>query len=153
MIIGGDPFANIRRLVKAPAHTMRTYQIDQPLSTHYRRATCQEVDCSAYAGGWVMGFDLTDPDKAAAARWIRDHSGRTFTARVTDRTVTLTFAAGQACFAKHRVPLQREPFYVVRGGDWRGNVTRERTRHGSADTFVDQWENDLDKLNTIRERG
>lgn len=149
----GDPFANIRRLVKAPTHTMRTFQIDQPLETHYRRATCAEVECSAYANGWVMGFDLTDPDKRAAARWIRDHSGRTFTAQVSEGKVTLTFAAGQTCFAKHRVPLQREPFYVVRNGDFRGCPTRERVRHATADTFVDQWDNDLDKLNTIRERG
>lgn len=149
----GDPYANIRRLVKAPVHTMRTFQIDQPLETHFRRATCAEVECSAHASGWVMGFDLTDPDKAAAARWIRDHSGRTFTAQVTPGKVVLTFAAGQTCFAKHRVPLEREPFYVVRGGDFRGNPTGYRVRPANADDFVDQWDNDLDKLNRIRERG
>lgn len=149
----GDPYANIRRLIKAPTHTMRTFQIDQPLDTHYRRATCAEVECAAHAGGWVMGFDLTDPDKAAAARWIRDRSGRTFSAVVADGKVTLTFPAGQSCFAKHRVPLGREPFYVVRGGDFRGNPERYRVVHRDADTFVDQWDTDLDKLNTIRERG
>lgn len=149
----GDPYANIRKLVTAPAHTMRTYQIDQPLHTHYRRATCAEVECSAHANGWAMGFDLTDPKKAAAARWIRDHSGRTFTAQLTPGKVVLTFAAGQTCFAKHRVPLEREPFYVVRGGDFRGNPTGMVARHKTADTFVDQWDNDLDRLNTIRERG
>lgn len=149
----GDPYANIRQLIKAPAHTMRTFQIDQPLETHYRRATCAEVDCTAHANGWVMGFDLSDPDRAAAARWIRDHSGRTFSAKVAEGKVTLTFAAGQTCFAKHRMPLEREPFYVVRGGDFRGNPTGYRVRPASADEFVDRWENDLDKLNTIRERG
>lgn len=149
----GDPFANIRRLVTAPAHTMRTFQIDQPLNTHYRRATCQEVDCTAYASGWVMGFDLTDPEKAAAARWIRDKSGRTFAATLPPGRVVLTFPAGQTCFARHRVPLEREPFYIVRGGDFRGNPTGMISRHKTADTFVDQWDNDLDRLNTIRERG
>jgi hypothetical protein len=153
MIIGGDPFANIRRLVTAPVHTMRTYQIDQPLNTHYRRASCAEVECRNYTRGWVMGYDLTDPQAAAAARWIRDHSGRTFSAKLTPGKVVLTFPAGQTCFRKHRVPLQREPFYVVRNGDFRGNPKRERVVHKSADTFVDQWENDLDRLNTVRERG
>lgn len=149
----GDPFANIRRLVTAPAHSMRTFQIDQPLDSHFRRATCAEVECTAAASGWVMGFDLTDPEKAAAARWIRDHSGRTFSAALTSGKVVLTFPAGQTCFAKHRVPLEREPFYVVRGGDFRGNPRRERVVHRTADTFVDQWDNDLGRLNTIRERG
>lgn len=153
MMFNADPFANIRRLVRAPVHTMRTFQVDQPLDTHTRRATCAEVECPAYAGGWVMGFDLTDPEKAAAARWIRDHSGRKFTAQLAPGKVTLTFAAGQTCFEKHRVPLDREPFYVVRGGDFRGNPERYRVQHANAETFVDQWENDLDRLNTIRERG
>lgn len=152
-MIGGDAFANIRRLVKAPVQSMRTYQIDQPISTHYRVATCAEVDCPRRAAGWRMGFDLTDPERLAAARWIRDHSGRTMTAEVLGDKVTLTFPAGQDCFTTHRVPLEREPFYVVRAGDFRGNPTRERTRHANADTFVDAWENDLDKLNTVRERG
>jgi hypothetical protein len=152
-MFGGDPYANIRRMIKAPAHTMRTFQIDQPLKTHFRRATCAEVDCKDSAGGWVMGFDLTDPQKAAAARWIRDHSGRTFTAVLTPGKVVLTFPAGQTCFAKHRVPLEREPFYVVRNGDFRGCPTRERVIHANADTFVDQWDNDLSKLNEIRTKG
>jgi hypothetical protein len=148
-----DPYANIRRLVKAPVHTMRTYQMDQSIATHYRRATCAEVDCPARAHGWKMGFDLSDPEKAAAARWIRDHSGRSMSAQVIGDTVTLTFPAGQDCFEKHRMHLEREPFYVVRGGDFRGNPMRVSTRHRAADTFVDQWENDLDQINTVRNRG
>lgn len=149
----GDPFANIRRIVTAPVTSMRTFQIDQPLDTHFRLATCREVDCANYAHGWKMGFDLTDEDKAASARWIRDKSGRSFTFEVTDRKVVFTFAAGQRCFKRHRVPLEREPFYVVRRGDFRGNPDGTVQRHRSADTFIDQWESDLDQLNTVRERG
>lgn len=152
---GFDPYANIRRMVTAPVHSMRTFQIDQPLATHYRRATCQEVSCSAYAAGWRMGFDLTDPERRAAAKWIRDRSGRTYTHELLEegRKVVFTFAAGQRCFEKHRVPLERDPFLIVRGGDFRGNPRRERVQHRSADTFIDQWSTDLDRLNTIRERG
>lgn len=154
-MFGGDPFANLRRHITAPVHTMRTFQIDQPLDTHYRRATCQEVACRAHAHGWKMGFDLTDPDKRQAARWIRDHSRRTYSHELLDdgRRIVFTFPAGQRCFTKHRLPLEREPFYVVRGGDFRGNPRRERVVHRTADSFVDQWAGDLDQLNTIRERG
>ena len=150
-----DPFANIRRMVTAPAHTMRTFQIDQPLATHYRRGTCREVSCGAHARGWTMGFDLTDAERRAAARWIRDKSGRSYTYELLDdgKRIVFTFPAGQTCFEKHRVPLERDPFLTVRGGDWRGNPTRERVRHRDPETFIDQWSNDLDRLNTIRERG
>lgn len=149
----GDPFANLRAMRDwAPVHTMRTFQIDQPLETHFRLATCREVDCQAYAHGWSMGFDLTDPERRKAARWIRDKSGRTFTYELTDTKITFTFAAGQQCFQKHRVPLERDPFMIVRGGDWRGSTGIVRRHRDPAD-FIDHWSTDLDRLNTVRERG
>jgi hypothetical protein len=153
MFGGSDPFANIRRLVQAPVQQMRTFQLAQPIKTHFRKATCKEVDCPNYANGWSMGFDLTDPERAKAARWIRDHSGRTMSAVVAEGKVTLTFPAGQECFTTHRVPLERDPFMVVRAGDFRGNPTGWRMRHTSAESFADQWSDDLDKLKTKRERG
>lgn len=152
-MFGGDPFANIRRLIRTPVQHQRTFQIDQPIDTHFRVAACQEVGCKAYANGWRMGFDLTDPDKAAAARAIRDRSGRTFTAEVTEGRVVLTFPAGQRCFVKHRKSLEREPIYVVRGGDFRGNPRRERTVHRTADSFVDRWDNELSTVKEVLERG
>lgn len=146
-------------MVRVPAHQMRTYQMDQPLDTHFRAATCVEVDCANHATGWKMGFDLTDDEKARAARWIRDKSGRAYTyelfggSGLPEYRVVFTFPAGQRCFRTHRVPLERDPFLVVRGGDFRGNPERQVRRHRSAEGFLDQWSNDLDKLNTVRERG
>ena len=153
-MFGGDPYANIRKMVTAPVQLMRTYQIAQPLQTHYREAGCAEVACPAHAAGWRMGYDLTDPERRAAARWIRDTSGRSYTYELLEggTKIIFTFPAGQQCFKKHRVPLEREPFYVVRAGDFRGNPDGQRIRH-RADTFIDAWENDLDKLNTRREQG
>lgn len=148
-----DPFANIRKLIRTPVEHQRTFQIDQPLESHFRRATCQEVECKAYAFGWKMGFDLSDPDKRAAARAIRDKSGRTFSVVLTGNNIVMTFPAGQRCFQTHRVPLEREPFYIVRGGDFRGNPRRERTVHPTADSFIDRWENELGAVNQVLERG
>lgn len=148
-----DPFANIRRLIRTPVEHQRTFQIDQPLETHFRRATCQEVECKAYTHGWKMGFDLSDPDKRAAARAIRDKSGRTFTVELSGAKIVMTFPAGQRCFQTHRVPLQREPFYIVRGGDFRGNPRRERTIHPTADSFIDRWDNELGAVKEVLERG
>lgn len=154
MHVSFDPYANIRQRVTAPVQTMRTFQLDQPLHTHFREVSCAEAGCSASANGWRMGFDLTDPDKREAAQAIR-RSGRTYTYQLLDddTKIIFTFAAGQPCFARHRVPLEREPFYVVRAGDWRGNPTGQRMRHRNADDFLDHWSTDLDQLKTVRERG
>lgn len=150
-----DYFANIRQIVQTPVQHMRTFQLAQPLRTHFRRASCQEVGCAAHANGWRMGFDLTDPEKAQAARDIRNKSGRSYTYELLDegRKIVFTFPAGQTCFEQHRVPLERDPFMIVRAGDFRGNPTGQRMRHTSAESFLDHWSTDLDRLNTRRERG
>lgn len=157
MQVSFDPYANIRARITAPVQTMRTFQIDQPLETHFRVAHCREVDCDKYADGWKMGFDLTDPERVKAAKWVRDTSGRTYTAELLEAgaKVVFTFPAGQRCFEKHHVPLEREPFYVVRRGDWRGNPDGRRAvqRHRNADDFLDHWQSDLGQLTDIRERG
>lgn len=152
---GPDPFANIRKSIKTPAHLMRTFQIDQPLATHFRRASCEEVDCEANRHGWKMGFDLTDPERRQAARDIRDKSGRSYTYELLDegRKIVFTFPAGQRCFERHHLPLERDPLLIVRDGDWRGNPTRRRMRHTSAESFLDHWSSDLDKIKTTHERG
>jgi len=141
--------------VRTPSHQMRTFQLDQPLATHYRRATCEEVSCAAQAGGWRMAFDLTVPEKREAARFIRDHGGRSYTYELLDegRKIIFTFAAGQRCFETHRVPLERDPFMIVRSGDIRGPGDGWRMQHTSPGSFLDHWSSDLDQLNTIRERG
>lgn len=150
-----DYFANIRRLVQAPVQHMRTYALAQPLATHFRRATCAEVECPNWAHGWKMGFDLRDDDRRAAARDIRDKSGRRFTAEVTGdgAKVIFTFPAGQDCFARHRVPLERDPIMIVRHGDFRGNPTGVRTQERDPEIFLERWAGDLDKIKTVHDRG
>ena len=44
-----------------PAHAMKTYQIYSPISTHYRPATCAEVQCAAYEHGWRTRVEGLDP--------------------------------------------------------------------------------------------
>lgn len=149
-----DPYLNVRQMSSTSPELMRTYQMTQPLDTHYRVATCQEVDCSSYANGWKMGFDLHDDDRAAAARWIRDKSGYAFTYELTpdERRVIFTFAAGQQCFQTHRVFLERDPFMMIRGGSL-GRWTGVKQAFTNPMSFLDSWATDLDKLNDRREQG
>lgn len=153
-----DPFANLRRIIRTPVEAVRSYELHQPFETHFRPARCAEVDCPAWRDGFAMGFTVTDPERARAARVIRDRSGRTFTVEEIRgesgrvERVVFTFPPGQECFTAHRVPLEREPIAIVRDGDFRGNPTGYRAQLG-----LDDWVYDCattqDKIKTALERG
>lgn len=134
-----------------PPGAYQQYELNAPMRTHYRQATCTEVDCPARQHGWRMGFDVSIVEKANAVKWIRLHSGRSFTTEQVGNSVVLTFPAGQDCFETHQVPLEREPFYVIRGGDWRAQTSAPQ-RYREAD-WVDHFANHQDKLATRIEQG
>lgn len=139
---------------------MKTYGLSAPQATHYRRATCREVECVNYANGWRSGFDVTDPVKANAARLIRLHSGRLFTIEEirggplnTVQMVIFTFGPGQECFQQHSVALEREPVLYVRDGDWRGNDTGFKHVFGSNVDWVDDFGEHQEKIKAAFEQG
>lgn len=123
-----------------PAQAYKTYQISSPVRTHYRDATCQEVECAAYAHGWMTNIDVAMPLGRDQANYIRLRSGRAFISSEVGTLVSFTFAPGQRCFAAHKVSLDRPEFYVVRDGDWRGNPRRTEPRiHSGAAAWVDDF--------------
>lgn len=139
---------------------MKTYGLSAPQATHYRRATCREVDCPNYANGWRSGFDVTVPAKAEAARLLRLHSGRLFTVEEirggpldTVQMVIFTFGPGQECFQPHSVALEREPVLYVRDGDWRGNDTGFKHVFGSNVAWVDDFGEHQEKIKSVFDRG
>jgi hypothetical protein len=102
-----------------PSHLYDTYGLVSPKSTHTRVGTCAEVDCAAMANGWTTKVDVGTEIGQERARYIVDHSGRAWTMEQVGGLVTFTFAPGQECFAEHRVPLERDPFYTIKRGDHR----------------------------------
>lgn len=137
-----------------PASAYKTYQILQPAQTHFRDATCQEVDCEAYAKGWVTTIDVATELGAKQANYIHLHSRRHFSYVQTGTIVSFTFPAGQKCFRQHKVSLERDQIYVVRDGDWRGNPrgTAPR-RHSNAADWLDDFANHQDKIAREIENG
>lgn len=107
----------------------KTYQLIAPRATHTRPASCEEVQCRHHANGWKTTVPLGSDDEALIRR-----AGRAFVATVDGGMISFTFHAGQPCFraSSHRVPLERDPHFLVRGGDYRGNPmgtpTRQHTR-------------------------
>lgn len=130
-----------------PSQHFKTYEIVAPLQTHFRKATCAEVECAAYVNGWVTRV----PVGSQAEQYIRSGgSGRRFTETTTIDSAEreFVFEPGQQCFAsdKHRVPLEREPLYIARGGDARGNPMRERRVHTRASDWQEDFAGHLDRV-------
>lgn len=134
------------------AQDYQTFQIKAPLSTHWRSATCQEAECPNMAKGWRT---VLDPSNEAALYYIRKQSGRNFKEyRNESGQVVFEFTPGQKCFGEHKVRLDREEFFIVKGGDHRGNPRRTSPRkHGKPADWVDEFANHQDKLKTLHERG
>lgn len=139
-----------------PAHSMKTFEVRQPIETHFRNVSCDEAQCSHKANGWITGFDLSQPGRFDAANTygkIATKLGRKFKVAKVGDNVTFTFEPGQECLEGHRVALDRPPLFIVRGGDWRGNPRREVTMHKTGADFEDDWRNSQDKIFNVIERG
>lgn len=100
---------------------MSTYAALQPPTSHWRPATCAEVDCQPYLHGWETsrtpdGLPLS-PDQVEQVRALRGlyHFVET---RDEEGVAVFTFPPGQPCFraAFHRVPLERPAVLLARRG-------------------------------------
>jgi hypothetical protein len=139
---------------RLPAHLVKTYRLVQPVSSHYRQAACREVECEAWRLGWVTTVNEATELGQRQAYYIRMHSGRKYRQRgMAGGFTEFWFGPGQQCFATHQVPLEREPLYVVQGGDWRGNPRREGRRHTRAEFWVEDFATHQDKLGTKFQEG
>lgn len=131
-----------------PAQAYKTYAIASPISTHYRPGSCDEAGCLAHRHGWQTAVDEATDLGQQQAHYIRKVAGRRFTERRTEVGLTaFTFEAGQECFTRHHVPLERPEFYVVRGGDWRGDPAgRQPQLHSGPDAWVNDFGEHQDRI-------
>ena len=132
-----------------PQH-FKTYEVSRPRSTHFRLATCAEVDCPNRARGWKSIIDVSTSLGQKQASYIRLHSGRAFEATGHGEMITFTFPAGQNCFSEHMVPLDREPVFRKLDGDWRHYSNAQQLR---ARDWLDDFGEHQERLAAQRERG
>lgn len=142
----------INRLApKLPPQAMKTYGVVAPLETHWRTATCAEVECPAYRNGWKTVIDSGTELGARQLNYIRLHSGRKYNdaTELNTTMVTLLFPSGQKCFQQHRVRTGRPDIFIVRDGDWRGNPRGTPIiKHKNAENWLDDFANHQDRLAT-----
>lgn len=134
-----------------PVQAMKTYELIAPLSTHWRAATCAEVNCQASQNGWATRVIADSDDESilrkASAGQVDGIERRYIKQQEAAGFVRYVFPAGQPCFkAKvHKVPLEREPIHLVRGGDFRANTGTLR-RHVRGEDWVDDFATHQDNL-------
>lgn len=123
-----------------PTTAFKTYQVVAPPSTHWRPATCAEVDCGGFLHGWRSLIDERTALGQQQAHYIRRESRRKHTEHRDEAGLTVfDFEAGQRCFAPHKVRLDRPEVYLVRGGDWRGNPAGQVRRHANAADWTEDF--------------
>ncbi len=130
---------------KLPAAAMLTHEMAAPLATHWRKATCEEVNCPEFLNGWMLPLaGLDDGDI-----WQARNSGRRYREQPTDAGPVLIYEAGQPCFREstHRLPLDRPPLFIARDGDWRGNPRgTDPVIFSGADPFVDHFNTHMERF-------
>lgn len=153
---------------KMPTQAYKTYRIMQPLSTHFRMATCAEVQCEAYKNGWTYKKSdleaqnllyvvthagkryrevVLPPGEWVEGKFIRDPNGVAET--------YLAFEPGQSCFQEstHRKSLERPEFYYAGRGDYRSFSTRRAQQFVRPEDWRDSFAEHLDVIHTAIERG
>lgn len=136
----------------APFTSYKTYQIVAPLNTHFRKATCAEVECAAQSRGWKSVIDESTTLGQAQAAYIRRDSKRKFVESKNEAGLTeFVFESGQTCFQTHQVSLERPAIFIVKDGDFRGNPTGRHMQHTQPEHWVEDFAEHQD--NVAKDRG
>lgn len=135
---------------RLPSRFYKSYRILAPAPTHFRPATCAEVDCPPYLHGWRTRVEGLPPELVHTART----SGRRYTEmHVAEGETWLIFEAGQPCFkaSEHRVRIDRPEIYIVADGDRRASMNHRR--HANAADWVEDFGENQQRLADQAERG
>jgi hypothetical protein len=130
----------------------KTYGMLYPLKTHWRKATCQEVECDHYVLGWDTVVDTSTDLGKKQYDYCHSDKSRTFTETKEGFTlVRFHYGPGNRPFPgarhEHRVKVDRPPLFIVRGGDWRGNPLGVEPRlHRNGENWADDFATHQDKL-------
>lgn len=136
-----------------PASARKTFSILMPTESHWRKATCKEIDCPRYLNGWKAQVENMSPQQIHT---IQQGGWKYRELRVAPGETWWLFEAGQTCFQAdlHRVQLGKPELFVVRDGDWRGNPRRTPVlRHKRPELWVEQFSEHQAKLAAARQQG
>lgn len=140
---------------KLPVTAVQTFELSAPPGTHWRPATCAEVECDGYLNGWKTYIDENTELGKKQAEYIRKLCGRDFTeVYIGDGMTSFVFTSGQQCFGASEHRVQYKPaLYVVRDGDWRGNPTGKTVTHTRPEHWVEHFAEHQQTLADAQQKG
>jgi len=128
-----------------PPSAKKTYEIARPKTTHFRPVSCTEAECQILETGFIVRIDESVPFGQKQAFYIRHHSGRAYTEHNENGLTEFVFGPGTDCFGDHDVNV-REPDFIVKGGDWRGNPRGDYYVHDTPEHWVEDFADHQDRL-------
>ena len=111
------------------------YTVDMPLATHWRPATCEEVDCKYFVAVWRVNVPKGSPGEAKLRI-----SGRPFHEQTeSNGTVTFEFPKGTPCLepSRHRIQTERPANYLYGSESTPGRIVGEDEWQGRFVTNLD----------------
>lgn len=139
-----------------PPAAFRSFELRRPLGRDFwRSATCEQVQCDHWKNGWKTHIDVSTDLGREQARYVIKRSGRQFELDRQGTQWMFTFPAGQQCFrsGEHRMPRERDPIFVARDGDHRGNPTGRRRIHAVGADWMNDLHEHVDEALERRKRG
>ena len=135
-----------------------SYSSRSPLRSHFRKASCEEYECEDFMNGFVLTVDTSTEIGQLQAYYVSHDKSRKFSMQHVHTTVyKFIYPPGTPGFAgdrhDHYLPLDRPPFYLVVGGDWRGNPRNFKYTHRRPEDWVDDFATNQDRISTILKRG
>ena len=128
--------------------THKTYSISAPRNTHWRKATCEEVDCKYFREGWTYDFRQLDHELLRAIELAQP---RRHYRKVQHLGVEYwVFAPGQPCFAGHEKRIDRPEFFFVTPNS-KHLIVPKATQHANWDNWQDDFANHQERVK--KERG
>lgn len=127
------------------------YEIQAPMSRLFReRATCEQVGCPDWSGGWMVRLELLDA-RAWAEIKAKRYSWRHWDVSATERYVA--FEPGQPCFAAGtHTRMVRNPLFVEHGAARYGG-RGQGYQHTRPEHWVESFGEHQDKLAAQVARG
>lgn len=139
-----------------PPAFYKTYTARAPLATHWRPATCEEVECDGWKFGFVTTVDVGTELGQRQYHFLKHDKTRSYSVQnVGAGLFKFVYKPGNRCMSweDHKAPIGRPPVLLVVGGDWRGNPRREVRRHVRLDNWVEDCALHQDKLATAAQKG
>jgi hypothetical protein len=128
----------------------------QPFRTHWRQATCEEVDCPDFLNGFIVTIDTSTNLGQKQHNFLTHDKTRNYSMQRPSVTIfKFCYAPGNKCmrYYEHRTLIGRQPLFLVAEGDFRGNPRNIPVRVHKPEDWVDDFAEHQDKLATTIQRG